>query len=105
MTKPFKLDWDQRCPPFRNNRDFQLYNHKIHSIMKYLQLYVSLLSFMAFSNIAAQPAKQLKITVENNITGAPVTLGIPFPKGELASVTICAFWMPKAGKSLAKQRR
>ena len=30
--------------------------------------------------------KQINITVENNKVGAPVTLGIPFPKGELKSV-------------------
>ncbi len=30
--------------------------------------------------------KQLNITVENNEEGAPITLGIPFPKGELNSV-------------------
>ncbi|MDF0709020.1 hypothetical protein [Flagellimonas okinawensis] len=30
--------------------------------------------------------KQLEITVENNKEGAPITLGIPFPKGELNSV-------------------
>ena len=30
--------------------------------------------------------KQLSITVENNKKGAPITLGIPFPKGELKSV-------------------
>ena len=29
---------------------------------------------------------QLSITVENNKKGAPITLGIPFPKGELNSV-------------------
>ncbi|RIV30438.1 hypothetical protein D2V08_15170 [Flagellimonas lutimaris] len=30
--------------------------------------------------------KQVSITVENNKKGAPITLGIPFPKGELNSV-------------------
>ncbi|UII79970.1 hypothetical protein [Flagellimonas sp. CMM7] len=30
--------------------------------------------------------KKLNITVENNVEGAPITLGIPFPKGELYSV-------------------
>ncbi len=29
--------------------------------------------------------KQVKVTIENNKAGAPVTLGIPFPKGELYS--------------------
>lgn len=37
----------------------------------------------------SQPAvtgKQVSITVEDNKKGAPITLGIPFPKGELNSV-------------------
>lgn len=33
-----------------------------------------------------ESVKTLKISIENNKTGAPVTLGIPFPKGELNSV-------------------
>jgi hypothetical protein len=30
--------------------------------------------------------KQIPIRIENNIVGAPITIGIPFPKGELFSV-------------------
>lgn len=30
--------------------------------------------------------KQVPITIENNVEGAPVQLGIPFPIGELKSV-------------------
>jgi len=30
--------------------------------------------------------KQLNIKIENNISGAPITIGIPFPKGELACI-------------------
>ena len=33
-----------------------------------------------------ESGNQVKITIENNKIGAPVTLGIPFPKGELHSV-------------------
>jgi len=33
-----------------------------------------------------QKGKQVAITVENNKKGAPITLGIPFPKGELNTV-------------------
>jgi hypothetical protein len=33
-----------------------------------------------------ESGNQVKITIENNKMGAPVTLGIPFPKGELYSV-------------------
>lgn len=33
-----------------------------------------------------QNSKKLAITIENNIAGAPITMGIPFPKGELNSV-------------------
>ncbi|MGJ8759101.1 MAG: hypothetical protein ACSHXA_01065 [Polaribacter sp.] len=35
---------------------------------------------------AAEINKQIPIKIENNKTGAPITLGIPFPKGELFSI-------------------
>lgn len=34
-------------------------------------------------NTFAVETKNIPITIENNIEGAPITLGIPFPKGEL----------------------
>ena len=42
--------------------------------------------FILHSCETKESGKQVKITVENNKAGAPVTLGIPFPKGELYSV-------------------
>ncbi|MGB7395134.1 MAG: hypothetical protein WA913_12135, partial [Pricia sp.] len=37
-------------------------------------------------NLFAVETKKIPITVENNSEGAPITLGIPFPIGELSSV-------------------
>ena len=34
----------------------------------------------------AQNSKKIPITIENNVEGAPITMGIPFPQGELYSV-------------------
>jgi hypothetical protein len=34
----------------------------------------------------AQNSKKIPITIENNVEGAPITMGIPFPEGELYSV-------------------
>lgn len=52
-------------------------------MMKNIILGVILLC--AFSGFATD-SKQVPITVENNIEGAPITMGIPFPIGELFSV-------------------
>ena len=41
--------------------------------------------FLAFIKVNAA-IKQLPITIENNVEGAPIQLGIPFPVGELESV-------------------
>lgn len=41
--------------------------------------------FLVSSCETKESGKQVKITIENNTLGAPVTLGIPFPKGELYS--------------------
>ncbi len=41
--------------------------------------------FLVTSCETKESGKQVKITIENNTLGAPVTLGIPFPKGELYS--------------------
>jgi len=45
-----------------------------------------LLALLVAFNISAATQKQLPIKIENNKKGAPITLGIPFPKGELFSV-------------------
>ncbi|MEP2688874.1 hypothetical protein [Maribacter dokdonensis] len=42
--------------------------------------------FLLASCSETKVGKHVNITVENNKVGAPVTLGIPFPKGELYSV-------------------
>lgn len=47
---------------------------------------ILLACFILKSCTPAKPGKQVAITIENNKLGAPVTLGIPFPKGELQSV-------------------
>ncbi|QDO95187.1 hypothetical protein FNB79_14795 [Formosa sediminum] len=44
-----------------------------------------LVMFIAVS-CTAEINKQIPIKIENNKTGAPITLGIPFPKGELFSI-------------------
>ncbi|WP_299781579.1 hypothetical protein [uncultured Formosa sp.] len=44
-----------------------------------------LVMFIAVS-CSAEINKQIPIKIENNKTGAPITLGIPFPKGELFSI-------------------
>lgn len=41
--------------------------------------------FLLKSCATKEIGKQVEITIENNKLGAPVTLGIPFPKGELYS--------------------
>lgn len=46
---------------------------------------VLLACFLLKSCAKPEPGKQLSITIENNKKGAPITLGIPFPKGELYS--------------------
>ncbi|MBO3099685.1 exo-rhamnogalacturonan lyase family protein [Gelidibacter pelagius] len=45
-----------------------------------------LLALIITFNISAAIQKQVPIKIENNKKGAPITLGIPFPKGELFSV-------------------
>ncbi|MBJ7882120.1 hypothetical protein [Gelidibacter salicanalis] len=47
---------------------------------------ILLLALIVTINIHAATQKQLPIKIENNQSGAPITLGIPFPKGELFSV-------------------
>ncbi|SFB99992.1 hypothetical protein SAMN04487891_104266 [Flagellimonas taeanensis] len=47
---------------------------------------VLLACFLLKSCAKPEPGKQVNITIENNKKGAPVTLGIPFPKGTLYSV-------------------
>lgn len=42
--------------------------------------------FLVISCETKESSNQVKITIDNNKIGAPVTLGIPFPKGELYSV-------------------
>ncbi|AWX43524.1 hypothetical protein HME9304_00513 [Flagellimonas maritima] len=44
-----------------------------------------LLLICAFLNGFASEIKKITVTIENNMEGAPITLGIPFPKGELHS--------------------
>lgn len=36
--------------------------------------------------VSASPIKQIPIKIENNKTGAPITIGVPFPIGELESI-------------------
>ena len=52
--------------------------------MKFKIILVALLLFKIVE-IYAIGAKQIPIKIENNIAGAPITIGIPFPKGELFS--------------------
>lgn len=48
---------------------------------------ILLLTVLFFTiSLNASAKKQLPIKIENNKNGAPITLGIPFPKGELYSV-------------------
>jgi len=47
---------------------------------------IFLLLILFVIKIHAINPKQLPIKIENNKTGAPVTIGIPFPKGELYSI-------------------
>lgn len=44
------------------------------------------MGFLLKSCATKEAGKRVDITIENNKLGAPVTLGIPFPKGELYSV-------------------
>jgi hypothetical protein len=52
--------------------------------MKTKSLFLIFLFFLM--NAYAFNKKQLNIKIENNISGAPITIGIPFPKGELTSI-------------------
>ncbi len=45
-----------------------------------------LLALILSVNLSAAIQNQLPIKIENNKQGAPITLGIPFPKGELNSI-------------------
>jgi len=60
------------------------------SIINLLEMKKTLLLLFGFVMLSAcqttESVKTVSITIENNKTGAPVTLGIPFPKGELYSV-------------------
>ncbi|MEB8344751.1 hypothetical protein OO010_01730 [Flavobacteriaceae bacterium KMM 6898] len=51
-----------------------------------LLITILLTCFLLKSCGTPESTKKVEITVENNRIGAPVTLGIPFPKGELYSV-------------------
>ncbi|MEB8329786.1 hypothetical protein OO009_10490 [Flavobacteriaceae bacterium KMM 6897] len=51
-----------------------------------LLITILLTCFLLKSCETPESTKKVEITVENNRIGAPVTLGIPFPKGELYSV-------------------
>jgi hypothetical protein len=50
-----------------------------------IKILLALLLFHAMG-MQANSTKQIPITIENNKTGAPITIGIPFPKGTLFSV-------------------
>jgi hypothetical protein len=52
--------------------------------MKKYILVIAITLVNVFSSFASP--KQIPISVKNNVEGAPVTIGIPFPKGELYSV-------------------
>ena len=47
---------------------------------------ILLTCFLLKSCGTPEKGKQVNITIENNKEGAPITLGIPFPKGTLHSV-------------------
>ena len=60
------------------------------SLINLLKMKKTLLLLFGFVMLSScqttESVKTVSITIENNKTGAPVTLGIPFPKGELYSV-------------------
>ena len=48
-----------------------------------------ILAFFVYTSVIscyAQNSKKIPITIEKNVEGAPITMGIPFPEGELYSV-------------------
>ncbi|MCM4160089.1 hypothetical protein FHG64_09675 [Antarcticibacterium flavum] len=49
-------------------------------------LIIMIVALLCATTNFAKNIKQLPITVENNVKGAPITMGIPFPLGELYSV-------------------
>lgn len=57
------------------------------NLLKMKKILLLLFGFVMLSACqTSESVKTVSITIENNKTGAPVTLGIPFPKGELYSV-------------------